>query len=92
MNKGEEIYLPYDQVVIEAARLDLEVVPLLFIGKVESAEQLKAFLETQSFLGGQKIEGVVVKPVDYNHFGYKKSPYGQVRVRSLQRNPWRRMA
>ena len=48
------------------------MVPLLFIGKVESAEQLKAFLETQSFLGGQKIEGVVVKPVDYNHFGLDK--------------------
>jgi hypothetical protein len=72
VNNGEECYLPYEEVVKEAERLDLEVVPLLFTGMVESAEQLKAFLETVSFLGGQKIEGVVVKPVGYGLFGIDK--------------------
>jgi hypothetical protein len=72
VNNGEECYLHYEEVVKEAERLDLEVVPLLFTGMVESAEQLKAFLETVSFLGGQKIEGVVVKPVGYGLFGIDK--------------------
>lgn len=76
INTGEECYMPYDgvhtSVVNEAARLDLEVVPLLYVGMVESADQLKAFLETPSFLGGQKVEGVVVKPVGYAQFGIDK--------------------
>lgn len=72
VNTGEECYMPYSQVVEEAAKLDLEVVPLIYAGKIDSAEQLKAFLETTSFLGGQKIEGVVVKPIGYNQFGIDK--------------------
>jgi hypothetical protein len=39
---------------------------------VESADKLKSFLETMSFLGGQKIEGVVVKPIGYGQFGIDK--------------------
>lgn len=69
INAGEENYMPYDRVVQEATRLDLEVVPLIHEGMVESADQLKSYLETISFLGGQKIEGVVVKPVGYALFG-----------------------
>lgn len=75
---GEEQYLCYDDVVFEAKRLDLEVVPLIYAGMVSSAEQLKGYLETQSFLGGQKVEGVVVKPVGYNLFGVdKKALFGK---------------
>lgn len=69
INNGEECYLPYIEVQREAARLDLEVVPLLYEGTVTTVEQLKAFLETVSFLGGQKIEGIVVKPINYDQFG-----------------------
>lgn len=72
VNTGEEAYLPYDGVVEEASRLDLEVVPLLYTGMIESADKIKEFLETQSFLGGQKIEGVVIKPVGYGLFGLDK--------------------
>lgn len=72
VNTGEETYMPYEQVLVEAERLDLEVVPLMFTGMVESAEQLKKFLDRDSFLGGQKIEGMVVKPVGYALFGIDK--------------------
>ncbi len=72
INISEETYMPYGDITVEADRLDLEVVPLLYTGIVDSAEQLKAFLETQSFLGGQKVEGVVVKPVGYHQFGPDK--------------------
>lgn len=72
VNTSEETYLTYESMTEYAAGLDLEVVPLLYTGMVESADQLKAFLETQSFLGGQKVEGVVVKPVGYHLFGVDK--------------------
>jgi|SRR5579864_110839 len=72
VNTGEECYMPYSEVVQEAARLDLEVVPLLHAGIVSSVEQFQEILKTMSFLGGQKIEGVVVKPIGYNQFGIDK--------------------
>lgn len=72
INTGEEQYMKYSDVAEEAKRLDLEVVPLLYTGMVDSAEALKALLDTTSFLGGQKIEGVVVKPVNYYQFGPDK--------------------
>lgn len=60
----EETYLPYDELKAEGDRLGLEVVPQLFVGKVTLAEQIRAFLDTTSVLGGQKIEGVVLKPIE----------------------------
>lgn len=41
--------------------LDIDVVPVLFSGKVENISQLIQFLETDSFLGNTKIEGFVAK-------------------------------
>ena len=72
INTSEETYLCYDDVRFEANRLDLEVVPLIYGGMVYSVDELRGFLETQSFLGGSKIEGVVVKPVGYGLFGVDK--------------------
>ena len=54
-------YLEYKDVRAEAARLGLEVVPLLYSGIVSELDALKEFLNLESILGGQKIEGVVVK-------------------------------
>lgn len=54
---------------VQAARLGLEVVPTLFTGRVKSAEDVKGYLTRTSILGGQKIEGVVLKPEDYNLWG-----------------------
>lgn len=44
-----------------ASELGLECVPLLHVGKVKDNEELKTFLERESFLGGTTVEGIVVK-------------------------------
>jgi len=54
-----------EEMVEEAAKIDMGIVPLISTfemhdGKFDT-DILKAMLETESFLGGQKIEGVVVK-------------------------------
>lgn len=46
---------------VEANRLGIEVAPLIYSGKVASADMLLDMLDRESFLGGQQIEGVVVK-------------------------------
>lgn len=66
---GEEHYLPYHEKWAEAARLGLECVPLLLAAQVDSAAEIRQLLDTKSILGGQKIEGVVVKPRNYDLFG-----------------------
>lgn len=70
INTGEEAYASYEQVAGEAARMGLEVVPLLFKGKISTSVDLEKLLETTSVLGGQKIEGFVVK--NYARFGKDK--------------------
>ncbi len=74
INDGEESYLPYHEKVDEATRIGLEVVPLMFpVGSIiETAAKLRSALEVTSILGGQKIEGVVVKPTAYGLFGVDK--------------------
>ncbi len=44
-----------------AEQFGIESVPVLYRGKIISPEQLTALLDTESILGGTKIEGVVVK-------------------------------
>lgn len=70
VNTGEESYLSRADKEKEAERLGLEVVPLLYVGKVQGVEELKALLDRTSILGGQKIEGFVVK--NYAKFGPDK--------------------
>ncbi|HAM40776.1 MAG TPA: hypothetical protein DCP69_05415 [Candidatus Omnitrophica bacterium] len=69
-NPGHEEYLAPVALAEEGARLRLEVVPLLHWGSVGSMEEITRFLETTSILGGQKIEGIVVK--NYARFGLDK--------------------
>ena len=73
----EETYLPYEELCAEGARLGLEVVPQLHVGMVESAENLRRFLETTSILGGQKIEGMVIKPLTPLYGPDKKMLFGK---------------
>lgn len=40
---------------------EIDCIPILFNGKINSASELIAFLDRESYLGGSKIEGVVVK-------------------------------
>lgn len=70
INTGHEEYMPYAGVVAEADRLGFEVVPLLHEGMIENVDQIRAMLDKTSILGGQKIEGVVVK--NYLRFGPDK--------------------
>ncbi len=72
INTGNQEYLDYDAKRHEAERLGLEVVPLLFSGKIDSIDRFRAFLSNVSVLGGQAIEGVVVKPKHYDLFGTDK--------------------
>jgi len=41
--------------------MKIECVPVLFRGKVTSMEQIEELLNTESILGGHKVEGVVIK-------------------------------
>ena len=70
INTGHEQYLPYDQKADECARLGLEVVPKVFEGKISNIEQFRSMIDRTSALGGQKVEGVVVK--NYFRFGPDK--------------------
>lgn len=72
INTGEEAYLYYDDVVREAKILGYEVVPLIYAGVIDNLELFRSFLQHTSILGGQKVEGVVVKPSEYNQFGQDK--------------------
>ena len=63
VNTDEEAYLDHEAKFREADRIGLECVPLFFQGRIDSADQFRQFLEQTSCLGGQKIEGVVIKPV-----------------------------
>lgn len=70
INSGHEAYLSWEDKAKEAERLGLEVVPRLFHGHVPDADMFRGLLDTVSVLGGQKIEGVVVK--NYARFGLDK--------------------
>ena len=70
INPSHEEYLPPDAIAGECARLNLESVPLLFSGRINQLEFFRSLLDTVSFLGGQKIEGVVIK--NYAKFGPDK--------------------
>jgi len=61
MTENVECYLSYNAMYEEANRLGLSVVPLLYSGVVASRSELSKLLDTVSILGGQKIEGVVIK-------------------------------
>jgi len=65
IDTGLECYLDWPQKNVEAKRLGLEVVPILFHGRITSMDFIRSMLDTVSFLGGTKIEGVVAKRYGY---------------------------
>lgn len=67
INPTHEAYLPWDEKKAEADRLGLECVPRLYTGIVTDETMFRKLLENESVLGGQKIEGVVIK--NYKRFG-----------------------
>lgn len=72
INTGNQEYLSYEDKRTESERLGLECVPRLYTGRVESVDQFRRFFSTVSVLGGQAIEGVVIKPKNYDLFGTDK--------------------
>jgi hypothetical protein len=72
VNYAPEAYLAPEAKAEEAARIGLECVPVLYRGTVTTADQFRTLLETTSVLGGQKIEGVVIKPETYGLYGPDK--------------------
>lgn len=76
---AEQDYAPHDYLVSEAARLGFDVIPQLWSGhgKDLSIEKLKGMMDRMSFLGGVKIEGLVVK--NYHQYGPdKKALFGKI--------------
>ena len=57
----KNLFHDYDTIKEWAEKLDVDAVPLLFKGEISQQDILKFTDETVSYLGGQKIEGVVVK-------------------------------
>ena len=70
INTMEEEYLNQNALLAEAERIGLEVVPMLGLSIVNDPNALLVFLQNISILGGQKIEGVVIK--NYEKFGEDK--------------------
>lgn len=66
INTGHEEYLSYVNKRIEFERLGFETVPILLSGVIEDYSHFRALLDTMSCLGGQKVEGVVIK--NYSKF------------------------
>ena len=70
INTNEEEYLSYEKKSAECERLGFECMPKMYYGKIDEPKQVLEYLERQSILGGQKVEGVVIK--NYFKFGQDK--------------------
>lgn len=72
INNGLECFLSPAQKLEEATHIGLECVPIIYAGKILDNETFQSLLDHTSILGGQKIEGVVIKPIRYDLFGKDK--------------------
>jgi hypothetical protein len=72
INTDDETYLSYDEKAAEAARIGLEIVPLVGVTNHLDLDYFQELLTKESILGGTTIEGVVLKPVGYDVFGLDK--------------------
>jgi hypothetical protein len=84
-----ENYMPREEKEIEAARLGLELVPVLHRGRIASVEQLEGLIGW-SILGGTRDEGVVIK--NYARFGKDKkclmAKYVRPEFKELNKSEW----
>lgn len=91
INTAEEVYLPPDEKAKEAERLGFEVVPW-FGAKINGPDDIRAFLERESFLGGPHIEGVVIKA--YSKFGEDKkalmAKYVSEEFKEVHKKEWKK--
>jgi hypothetical protein len=89
---GTETYLSRTGKEDEAARIGLEIVPLIFRGRITDIDFFKSLLKQTSILGGQQIEGVVVKNND--RFGKDGKPlFGKFvspEFREVHKGEWKK--
>ena len=67
IDQGEQTYLSWAEKAAVAAELEWDVVPLIHLGHVDDVQRMRQFLGTVSGLGGQTVEGLVVK--NYAQYG-----------------------
>lgn len=93
INRGEEDYVDYENKSIIAKSLGLEVVPKLYDGILPDISILTGLLDRESILGGQKIEGVVVKQKTPTLFGQDKKAligkYVSAAFKEVHKSEWR---
>lgn len=70
IDKGLQDYLGYEAKSLCAAELGFETVPLLFRGRIETGDQMKALFPKESILGNATPEGIVIK--NYERFADDK--------------------
>jgi hypothetical protein len=90
---GEEDFAPYLALQAAGEYLGLEVVPEYYIGPLSDPGQLKHYLDKESILGGQLIEGVVIKPVEQVLFTTENKrvvgKYVSEAFREVQKGTWK---
>jgi len=91
ISDANQIFLDCEAKRNEAERIGLECVPLIFKGKVKNFDQFMSYLETESILGGQKIEGFVIK--NYSRFTkdkkYMKGKFVSERFKESHSKNWK---
>lgn len=92
INTNEEEYLSYSEKDKECERLGLEIVPKIFEGVISDPQTILEFLKRESVLGGQNIEGVVIK--NYSMFGQDKkvlmAKYVSEAFKEIHGGEWRK--
>jgi hypothetical protein len=92
IDMGDQDYMIPVDVGVEAERLGLEFVPILAVYQSKpSIKELETLLDTESVLGGTKVEGIVLK--NYAQFGADKKVLVGKMVRAdfqeVHREDWR---
>lgn len=91
INTGEEEYMSYKDKTAECNRIGLECAPKIYEGKIDSPQVILDYLNNISILGGQKIEGVVIK--NYKRFGQDKKAlmgkYVSEAFKEVHANEWK---
>ena len=72
INTSHEGYADRTTLETAANLLGFDCIPELFRGRISKPEDLRALLDRESYLGGQKIEGVVCKQATVTRFGQDK--------------------
>jgi hypothetical protein len=64
MSYSQKFVSKHEELKQYADMLNIDVIPLIYKGKINNPEELIKMLETESYLGGNKVEGIVVKNYD----------------------------